>query len=226
MTERERYIATVNHQRPDRLLFYFSLSPALKEKMQRVLGLDEKTDICRYYGGFSPVGIRLEPPSDYKPPDWSIYFDDIELPAGAYFDSNGCLHIPGSSYHFTRYVSPLRKARSFDDIKNYPWPEWNRYQTEHFAEIVKQAHKEGRVARVNCTHMYEEAWQVRGYEEFLEDMLLRPEWAHFILDRFKERNKLIAIAAAKAGADELHTGDDANQRTICFLLHTGVNLSR
>lgn len=159
----------------------------------------------------------MKPPQYYRQPDWSVYFKDIEIPDGSYFNNNGCLHIPGSLYHFTRYVSPLRNAHSFDDIKSYPWQECPKYQTEHFTEMVKLTHREGRVACVSCTHMYEESWQVRGYEEFLEDMLVHPEWAHFILDRFKKRNKLIAIAAARAGADELHTGDDiANQRTLMF----------
>lgn len=227
MTERERYLATVNHCNPDQLLFYFSVSPALKEKIQKLEGLDDKTDICRYYGGFSPVGIGLESPQDYRQPDWSVYFKDIEIPEGSYFDNNGCLHIPGSSYHFTRYVSPLRNAQSFDDIKSYPWREWSKYQTGHFTEMVKLAHREGRVARVSCTHMYEESWQVRGYEEFLEDMLVHPEWAHFILDRFKERNKLIAIAAAKQEQMSSIQGMMLPINALsCFPFSTGVNLSR
>jgi uroporphyrinogen decarboxylase len=65
--------------------------------------------------------------------------------------------------------------------------------------------------------MYEDAWQVRGYEPFLMDMIAEPEWAHFILDRFMERNLLAATAAAEAGADELYTGDDvANQNALMF----------
>lgn len=39
MTERERYLATVNHRKPDRLLFHFSVSPALDEKIRKSEGL-------------------------------------------------------------------------------------------------------------------------------------------------------------------------------------------
>ena len=220
MTELERYLATVEHRRPDRLLFHLSFTPGLEKKVRAAEGLDEKADISAHFGAFRPFSVGLRPPPDYREPDWSVYFGDMEIPPGSWYDRNGCLHIPGSEHHFTRYVSPLRNARSWRDLEDYPWPNWATWDTGHFERAVRAAHAEGRMARVCCTHMYEESWQVRGYEQFLEDMLLRPDWAHFILDRFKERNLLIARAAARAGADELYTGDDvANQVTLMFSIH-------
>ncbi|MGQ9662958.1 MAG: uroporphyrinogen decarboxylase family protein [Kiritimatiellia bacterium] len=219
MTELERYRATVEHRRPDRLLFHLSFTPGLEKRLRAFEGLDEKTELAAYYGAFRPVSLGLKPPPDYSEPDWSVYFQDLEIPKGSWYDRNGCLHIQGSEHHFTRYISPLRNACSWSDLNDYPWRNWSAWDSGHFADAVRAAHAEGRVVRVCCTHMYEESWQVRGYQEFLEDMLLRPEWAHYILDRFKERNRLIAVAAARAGADELYTGDDvANQITLMFSL--------
>jgi uroporphyrinogen decarboxylase len=65
--------------------------------------------------------------------------------------------------------------------------------------------------------MYENAWQVRGYEPFLEDLLVRREWAELLLDRFCENNLRTAVAAARAGYDCIATGDDvANQNALMF----------
>jgi uroporphyrinogen decarboxylase len=217
MTELERFQATVSHRRPDRLLFYMSFTPDLERRVREAEGLDDKADLGRHFGMFRPVSIRFKPPADRVEPDWSVYFRGVERREGSYFDGNGVLHVPGGEYHFTHYISPLREAGSLADLEAYPWPDWERYDTGHFAEAVSRAHTEGRAARVACTHMYEDAWQVRGYEPFLMDMISEPEWAHYVLDRFKERNKLLAAAAARAGADELHTGDDvANQRALMF----------
>ena len=55
------------------------------------------------------------------------------------------------------------------------------------------------------------------YEQFLEDSILRPEWCEYILDKLMERNMTVACAAARAGVDMLHTGDDvATQVSLVF----------
>ncbi len=217
MTELERYRATVNHQRPDRLLFHLSFTPDLDQRVRQHEGLGDGDDLSSHFGAFSTRSASLQRPADATEPDWSAYFEGEEQPEGSYFDSNGCLHVPAGEFHFTHWISPLRNAGSLADIEDYPWPDWASYSSEHFAEHVSRAHADGKVARVCCTHMYEDAWQVRGYEPFLMDMITEPEWAHYVLDRFMERNKLAAVAGAKAGADELHTGDDvANQNALMF----------
>jgi uroporphyrinogen decarboxylase len=217
MTELERYRATCSHRRPDRLLYHLSFTPDLEKRVRAAEGLGENDDLSVHFGAFRPLNMGLRKPADFREPDWSVYFEGVERPEGSRFDRNGCLHVPAGEYHFTHRISPLRKAASLADIESYPWPDWPSWSSEHFAESVRQAHAEGRAARASCTHMYEESWQVRGYEEFLIDMVTEPEWAHFILDRFKERNKLIGEAAARAGADELHTGDDvASQKALMF----------
>ena len=85
------------------------------------------------------------------------------------------------------------------------------------AAQVRAAHALGKVASCWVGHMYEDAWQIRGYEEFLMDMILRPEWCELILDRITEKNLAVACAAARAGVDIIATGDDvANQQTMMF----------
>jgi uroporphyrinogen decarboxylase len=65
--------------------------------------------------------------------------------------------------------------------------------------------------------MYETAWQIRGYEQFLMDMVERPAWAECLLERLAQRNMLKATALARAGADLIHCGDDvANQKAMMF----------
>jgi len=125
--------------------------------------------------------------------------------------------VPGSLYHFTRYVSPLRNAQRFDELKGFPFRSVEGYTTTHMAGEVEDAHRHGRVACCWVGHMYEDAWQIRGYEPFLMDMRLRPEWCEYILDRISERNLAVATAAARAGVDLITTGDDvANQQRLMF----------
>jgi uroporphyrinogen decarboxylase len=65
--------------------------------------------------------------------------------------------------------------------------------------------------------MYEIAWQIRGYEPFLLDLIERPAWAECLLDRLAANNRFRAVAAAEAGADAIYCGDDiANQNALMF----------
>lgn len=84
-------------------------------------------------------------------------------------------------------------------------------------EMTTKAHSEGKVASCYIGDIYEVAWQIRGYERFLMDMLVNPSWAECLLERVTERNLILAKACALAGIDLIQCGDDvANQNTMMF----------
>jgi uroporphyrinogen decarboxylase len=56
--------------------------------------------------------------------------------------------------------------------------------------------------------LFETAWRLRGLENFLMDLALRPEWAHFLLDRLTDLACKNAEALAIAGVDILALDDD------------------
>jgi uroporphyrinogen decarboxylase len=148
------------------------------------------------------------------------YYDDIERPAGTIINKMGVMHVPGSMYHFTHIVSPLRNADTLSEIEKFKFPshcDCRREDKKVLRDAVIKAHSEGKVARCYIGHMYEDAWQIRDYQKFLMDMVLQPEICEYILDRLMEYNIETAVAGAEAGADFIRLGDDvANQRTLMF----------
>jgi uroporphyrinogen decarboxylase len=75
----------------------------------------------------------------------------------------------------------------------------------------------GKVTEAWVGHIYENAWQIRGYEEFLADMVLCPRVSDAILERIAARNKDCAVAMARSGVDMIRTGDDvAGQQGMIF----------
>ena len=112
---------------------------------------------------FSPWGINLRAPEGRAKPDFSGYFQDVDIPENAFINGLGVLEIPGSLYHFTQYVSPLRNAARFEEIESFPYPSVEGYSEDGMAEQVEEAHANGRVAALTIGHMYENAWQIRGY---------------------------------------------------------------
>ena len=217
LNQLEVFQATVLHKSHDEFLFYANFTPDLEIRVRDKLGIDKDIDLREYFEMYSPVQVNMKPPVNNTEPDFSKYFSDIKIPVGGYINSLGVLELPGSMYHFTSYVSPLRNATNLDEIEKFPYPSVDNYSEDHMAEQVRSAHKSGKVTCCNLTHMYEDAWQIRGYTQFLMDMIIQPENCEFILDRIYDRNLRRAEAAARAGVDVLITGDDvANQRTLMF----------
>lgn len=215
MNKRERFLAFVNFEDVDRIPRYATYTPALRETMIAELGEEVAMGFDMDQG--TPVNLR--PPDDYQAPDYSSYFPEYKDGENGFsIDGNGCGHLKAGFYHFSEFISPLRNTETFEEIESYPYPSNEGWLDDHMAAACAEAHAAGNYVTGRAgPHMYESAWQVRGYEPFLMDLLTRRDWAEFILDKFCENNLRSAVAAAKAGCDCLTTGDDvANQNAMMF----------
>lgn len=221
LSQLECFKATIAHQKHDGFLFYALFTPDLERRVRESEGLGANDDLMEHFGMMDRVDVAMQPPKGYRPPDYWAYYSDIDVPANAFVNHLGVLEVPGSMYHFTGYVSPLRNAKRLEDLESFPYPNVRGFSEDGMRERVDDLHARGRVAFSIMAHTYEDSWQIRGYEPFLMDMIERPEWCEYILDRIKERNLMKACAAARAGVDVLITGDDvANQRGLMFSKET------
>lgn len=208
---------TVAHRRPRHIPFYAGFIKELENAVRRDQGIAPETPLQDHFGMFNPVHVTLQPPANSRPPDFSRYFTGVARQPGDFINSLGVLETPGGYHHFTHYTSPLRNAASLADLEAFPYPSAKGFTDNHMKSAVEAAHAQGHPTVTWVGHMYEDSWQIRGYEPFLMDMYDKPEWCEYILDRLTERNIQVACAAASAGVDYLRTGDDvANQRDMMF----------
>jgi len=214
MTKRERFLAFARFEPVDRIPRNAGFVESMYEKMTAFLGANPYV----HYDMDNGSGAGLTPPEGFQPPDYSVYHPDYTPGKDGFsIDGNGCGHLNHGFYHFTEYLSPLRHATSFREIERYPITSNEGWSDTAMREARVAAHAAGNYASVWVGHMYENAWQVRGYEPFLEDLLVQREWAELLLDRYCENNLRTATAAARAGYDCLITGDDvANQNALMF----------
>ena len=214
MTQRERFFATVGGERPERILYTASFCPDLRRRVEARAGTD---DLAGHYGLFEPVEVAPRPPPGWTGPDYSVYYRAESLPEGTRLDCDGVARIPSGFYHFEACHSPLRSAQTLEQLESYPIADESYWPTDHMAEQVRSARQGGKVTAGVVGHMYETAWQIRGHEQFLVDMIDQPAWAECMLEKLFVRNLVRAIAAARAGADLLLCGDDvANQNAMMF----------
>lgn len=212
MNSYERFSAFARREPIDRPMRYASFTPDLERRLAQEIGTK---DFATFFKMDNRCFTGPRPPADYKRPDFSAYHKD--LPPGAVIGEMGVAHKPGGFYHFTEYISPLRNASDIGELEEYPIEDCASWDTGHMAAETAALHEQGRYASLSVCHMYEQAWQIRGYEPFLEDMALRPDWAGLLLDRLMSRNMNRAVAGARAGVDMLYCGDDvASQKALMF----------
>jgi uroporphyrinogen decarboxylase len=214
MTDLEAFHATVGHRRPARILYYAGFTPDLERRVREHIG---GQDIAAHYGFYQPVRLDITRPAGLPPPDYSKYWRNQTLPEGTRLDEFGVAMAPGGFYHFWKYISPLCNAESLSEIESYPLEDYSAWDFSSLPGLVADAHAAGKVAVGWVGHMYETAWQIRGYEQFLTDLIEQPAWAECLLERLFQQNLARATAFARAGADYLICGDDvANQRAMMF----------
>ena len=206
--------ATVDHRPPSRILYHAGFVDDLQRRVIEHIGTD---DIAGHYGFDHTVGVGLRRPAGAEPPDYGPWWADEDLPPGTTFNAHGVPRIPSGFYHFFGYLSPLRNASSLAEIEAYPFEDLATWDDSHMAGAVADAHTAGKIAVCTIGHMYETAWQIRGYEQFLIDTIDHPAWAEYLLERLFQQNRVRARAAARAGVDYIRCGDDvANQNTLMF----------
>jgi uroporphyrinogen decarboxylase len=109
--------------------------------------------------------------------------------------------------------NPLARARSLDDLRAFPFPDLSApYVASGLAHQVEALHARGLAAGGNLPHLggelFEAAWRLRGLERFLIDLVERPAWADFLLDRLAALARRNAETLARAGIDVLALDDD------------------
>ena len=217
MTPRERTLAVLARERPDRLPCELKLTPPLLESFQKRTGA---TDPAEYFA-LDIRDVFLAPPAQL--PDFSPYYPD-GLPTLANAPGwevgewgvgvKGC-----STYHFVHIEHPMRRLSTIADLQRYPFPDPTappRHQ--HLAGEVSALHQRGlfAIGFMEWT-IFEIAWHMRGMEELFDDLAFNTPFAEYLLDRITEIRCAQARLHAAAGVDLLKIGDDMGTQISMFM---------
>ena len=213
MNSRENFLRLLRREAGGYVPRYASFVKDLRDRLVREVGTE---DLEGFFGMDVFTGVDRKPPAGHVQADYSAYHPDIEDPS--WICPLGVARVPGSTYHFTHIVSPLRHAETLAEIEAFPIDEQEGWNDDAWlAAEVDRLHAEGKIVAGWVGHMYEDAWQIRDNEQFLADLYLNEPFIESILDRLMRRNRARAVAYAKAGVDLLRTGDDvATQNALMF----------
>jgi uroporphyrinogen decarboxylase len=205
MTPRQRVLAAINHQEPDRVPLdigggsstsivvegYDRLKRTLRvtsdtwemNKPFRVAGLDESV-MQRLGSDCRPLGIK--PPSKWSPPpsEPGTFTDlwGITWRQAAYGD--GC-------YYWELARHPLAEA-TIEDLESYPWPDPLDPGFTAGLEDDARALYEGTDYAIMADGGFKSFWELgymlRGLEQMLMDVVLNPDFVSALLAKLLEIN--------------------------------------
>jgi uroporphyrinogen decarboxylase len=147
------------------------------------------------------------------------------------FEPDTRLGTPAQAMNYARWQyrpqepkrrNPLARARSLDELRAFRFPDVTTpYQVDGLARQVRDLHDRGLAAGGSLPHLggelFESAWRLRGLENFLLDLVERPDWACFLLDRLTDMSRRNAETLARAGIDVLSLGDDVGMPTTMMI---------
>ena len=118
--------------------------------------------------------------------------------------------------------NPLARARTLDDLRAFPFPEEDATcDVDRLRTEVAALRARGLAVGGNLPHLggelFESAWRLRGLEAFLLDLVARPDWADYLLDRLTGLARQNAQALAVAGVDVLALDDDVGMPGTMFI---------
>jgi uroporphyrinogen decarboxylase len=208
MTRRERVLAASRRQPPDRVpkwIDYESFAPGLMQKFKQETGASKPED----YFDYDVRQVHFRPPVPRRALEPYL---PARLPKDAEVDWNwGNVFVRGEHKNVAVTIHhALGNAKTVAEIEAYPMPDFlERYRWEHLRDEVKDLHqRQLAVMGAMSMTLFEVAWGVRGFENFLIDMKVNEGMTRALLDKITEMRCAMARIFVDTGVDVLRLGDD------------------
>jgi len=230
MTPRERVLAAMRHEEPDRVPIVLGVSNATGIKMKtyrelkRLLGIEAPDE---YLYGWPELGTaaideatmeRLH--SDVRgvldlEPEWVLERNATRPPHSDYVNSWGSGAVEIGPDEWFPSVCPMKDATTIREIEEYPWPDMDDpTRVAHVAAEAARLAQDGRHAIMATPWLLfplERAFAMQSMETFLMNLAMRPDFAEALLWKIEELCKTLMghfLAALGDNVDIIKIGDD------------------
>ena len=221
MGSRERFFATVRHERPDRVPLDLWARPEVMRQLREHLGTDDVDEALGIDFGHAGIGSRFPEfearAAEPKGGDWPgsvgryIWHDDR-----TFEDAWGIVQRVGEDGKLCEWVSgPLVDASDPDE---FDFPDISTLtEAEEIAGRVAQLKEADKVVLGGATMPFKQAWYLRGLENWLCDMVANRPFAEKLYDKIYAYQTERAVRAARAGVDVVTVvGDIAMNERLMF----------
>ncbi|HNR35695.1 MAG TPA: uroporphyrinogen decarboxylase family protein [Candidatus Hydrogenedentes bacterium] len=172
MSPRERWLAVLNRQTPDRVPMDIWITPEAAERLQAHMGCDWDAVIERLHID-PPMGVGgryIGPPPEEGKDIWGVEHAMVDYGTGAYQEA---------------VTAPLARFKSVEEIEaNYTWPNPDHWDYSHLPEQIRG--NEHRIIRGGGSEPVYQYKFLRGDHQAFMDFLEHPDIAHYCIDRIFE----------------------------------------
>lgn len=215
MTPRERYLATLRHEKPDQVPIMVTCRPEVMDQLRAHYRIDDNYEVVRLLGG--DMDRYASPPTEWRAFEKRtngehggrrVIFHDERT-----FENEwGVVQRVGADGKYLEWAGgPLVDT---DDLDSFEWPDESYVADDPaLADRVRKFKEEGYwVVGSGGVHPFKQAWHMRGFENFLCDYMANPEWVEACYERILRFNLACCRKSAAAGVDMIqYWGDVAMQ---------------
>jgi uroporphyrinogen decarboxylase len=221
MKHRDRVIAALQHEIPDRCPMQMSFTPEFAARLKKELGLTSAS-VCTPHGHrksyelecatgqdllLAPLGFvnscYVDDPggesASTRTDEWGVRWQDIEYQ---------------TRFGRGRYAEMISHPLAEDDaIEIYQPPDPDRPELYEDAKtLIRDYQREYWIVGMTVCTVFETAWALRGYERLLTDFVVNPELAGKILDIPGYYHLTAAKRLVDLGVDMIWIGDDVGMQ--------------
>jgi uroporphyrinogen decarboxylase len=155
--------------------------------------------------------VRIDPPREQA--EFLRYLRT--LPDDTYVGTRDILR----TYHDWGYHpeierdAPLGAAQTIDQLAAAPLPDFMQQANPHrLRQAVARHHRQGVAVMASPPHLggelFETAWRLRGFEQFMIDLVDNPPLVDYLLEQLTAMHVALSLALTRAGIDILALDDD------------------
>lgn len=209
MNSKERVLATINHEEPDKVPIDSWMAPEIADEMVKLLNVDLNKDefaLAKALGHdmlYRTLGIC----DGFN----SIYKKDRKIGENLYQDAWGIKWRKKSQQYgcYCEFAEhPLANIKKYN---SYKWPDpmvVEKDGLKMYEELIATCGKGYAImGAVPCT-ILEGSWYLRGLENFLMDLYTNSDFANELLNRMMKYHLAISKKLVEMGVDIIWWGDD------------------
>lgn len=231
MNSRERVLASLNHEEPDRMPIVIGANNTTGIKMDTYKGIKELIDVeapDEYLYRWPELGtakldeettqrlgVDVRGVLDLEPAE-VLERNEQREPGSPYINSWGSGQVQTGPGEWFPGVHPLSDADSVEDVEEYDgWPDMtDPTRVAHVEERAKQLAEEGEYAIMGTPWLLfplERAFAMQGMDVFLQNLVRNREFAEALLKKITEKCKTLMDAFLEElgdNVDIIGIGDD------------------
>jgi uroporphyrinogen decarboxylase len=215
MKHRDRVVAALNHEEPDRCPMQISFTPEFAARLEADLQIRGQ-GLHNPHGGGNTYTLERALDEDMllTSVGWvNGYYQDGYQDVDHYLDEWGVTWRTieyQTRFGKGKYTEPFGHPLADDvALKTYITPDPHRpgLYTE-VERVISEYKEEYWIVGVTPTTIFESAWALRGYEQLMMDMATDPEKANQVLDLPFHYHLAVTQQLVRLGVDMIWLGDD------------------